>query len=204
MDPAIIEICRKIKITDYLKNRGVEVLKSGNRERCKCPLGTHRDSDPSCYIRMNPDGSQMFKCFGCGVAGNIITIMAAMENSKKGVIIKSLAGKVGVSLSAFDEKAAKIEPLLNETDELFCDEHELVQDIAQFAVKFMQENCCQDVVNKVSRLYEMVDELAELGDTHGVKRVYVQLKKLMKFYGAKETKACPESTETSSTPSTPD
>lgn len=202
LDPAIVEICRKIKITDYLRSRGVEVLKSGQRERCKCPLGTHRDSDPSCYIRTNPDGSQMFKCFGCGVAGNIITIMAAMEGSKKGYIVKSLASKTGVSLASFDEKAAKIEPLTFELDDLFCDEHELVQEVSEYAVSFMHEHCTPDAVNKVGRLYELIDEMAETGDTEGLYSCYLRLKKLMRFYGEKE-KACPPSTETDSTTSTP-
>lgn len=199
IDPAILEICRKVKISDYLKKRGVEVLRSGSRERCKCPLGTHRDSDPSCYIRTNADGSQMFKCFGCGVAGNIITIMAAMESVKKGAIIRNLAGSVGVSLAKFDEKAAKIEPLFTEADELFCEEHALLQDISQYGVRFMQEYCVIDAINKVSRLYEMIDEMAELGNTTGVNECYIKLRKLMKSYGVKE---CPESTEKNSTPNT--
>lgn len=65
LNPQISEICRKIKITDYLSKRGVDVIKRGNRFCCKCPMPDHDDHDPSCYIRTMPDGAEVFKCFGC-------------------------------------------------------------------------------------------------------------------------------------------
>lgn len=87
-DPQITELCRRVKITDYLNNRGVQLFQRGNRWSCKCPLPTHDDHTPSCYIRTLPDGTELFKCFGCGAGGNIITLMASIENTLRGAIVK--------------------------------------------------------------------------------------------------------------------
>jgi len=88
IDPQISEICRRIKITDYLAKRGVDFIRRGNRYCCKCPLPTHDDHSPSCYIRVMPDGAEVFKCFGCGESGNIITLLAAIDGESKGKIVK--------------------------------------------------------------------------------------------------------------------
>jgi DNA primase len=100
IDPQISEICRKIKITDYLAKRGVELIRRGNRFCCCCPMPGHDDHSPSCYIRVMPDGAEVFKCFGCGESGNIITLIAALENeSKSKVVKKSLLKRVSSSQS---------------------------------------------------------------------------------------------------------
>lgn len=90
LDPQIAEICRVVRITDYLETKGVNLIKSGKRTRCLCPLPSHKDTDPSFYITTLGDGTQLFKCFGCHEAGNIITLMSKMEDESKGKIVKKL------------------------------------------------------------------------------------------------------------------
>lgn len=182
IDPAIVEICRRTKVSDYLRNLGVEVLRSGKRERCCCPLGTHSDSDPSFYIKTLPDGVQIFKCFGCGMAGNVITIMSLMEKVQKGIVIKRLSASTGIALAKFDITAIKMEPLPIEAAMAFCDEDEIMQNVARIAVQFLSANQTQDAVNKVSRLYEMLDMKAELGEAEEMRKYFEMLVETIREY----------------------
>jgi DNA primase len=182
IDPAITEICRKIRIIDYLKDRGVELKKSGRNMKCCCPLPDHADDDtPSFNIRTMPDGVEMFKCFGCGKAGNILTLMHLMTGEKPRTIRERLAAMTGVSLLHFND-FAKTEPLNAEILEIFCEEDEISVQISQIALAFMQANCTRDAINKVSRLYEAVDKMADLGDAKALKACYNKLGETIRRY----------------------
>ena len=50
---------------------GVELVRSGSRPKCRCPLNTHVDKTPSFVLFTD---SNRYKCFGCGEAGDIFTI----------------------------------------------------------------------------------------------------------------------------------
>ena len=184
LDPQVAELCRRLKITDYLRARGVELIKTGNRTRCLCPMPDHKDHDPSCYIRTMPDGAEIFKCFGCGKSGNILTLMAAMEGKTKGQIVKKAAAQFGIILTG--KADVKIEPLPDEVDTIFCEEQDLAGDLARFAVRFMQKNPTQDVINKVSRMYQMIDEMTRLGDAAGIQKYYGMLVNIIEEYCEKK------------------
>ena len=150
IDPQVAEICRRVKITDYLINKGVQLIRRGSRACCKCPLPDHDDHDPSFYIRTLPDGTELFKCFGCSRAGNILTLVSAIEKEGKGSILKRISAQAGITLSKM-EVSAHLEPRPDEVEEVFCDEQDAATSIAQISVPFMQENPTEDVINKVSR-----------------------------------------------------
>ena len=194
MDPTITEICQRVRITDYLAEKGVDLFQSGPRTRCKCPLGTHRDSDPSCYIRTMPDGAEVFHCFGCGVSGNIITLMHLMNNNeKKGIIIKRLADRVGLKLGKFNE-ATKTEPLPHEIMQFFCDEDEEVEEVSRLAFQFMTAHKRVDAINKVSRLYEMVDKMSDRGERDQLGVLRDKLWKIITDYAKNHEQHPPDST----------
>lgn len=193
LDPQIAEVCRRIKITDYLRSKGHELLKSGSRMRCKCPLPTHKDFDPSCYIRTMPDGAELFKCFGCGASGNIITLMAAIEGQNKGQIIKRISAQAGIVLNG--KMDIKLEPLSDEIDTIFCEEQDITKDIAQYAVEFMRLNPTPDALNKISRVYEMLDKMTRLGDTAGIEKYYFMLVKIIQEYRKKPKKPVDKRTQ---------
>lgn len=163
LDPQIAEICRKVKITDYLASKGVELIHGGNRWRCKCPLPGHDDHDPSFYIRTMPDGAELFRCFGCGRGGSVLTLIAEMEKTGKGIVIKRLAAQVGMVLSKFDP-GIMTEPLAEDIDHVFCEEQNILTNIARSAIKFMRSNPTEDAVNKISRMYEMLDKMTKMGE----------------------------------------
>ena len=127
------------------------------------------------------DGVEMFKCFGCGKAGNILTLMRLMTGEKPRTIRERLASMTGVSLLHFNE-SAKTEPLNSEVLDIFCEEDEISLHIGQVALSFMQANCTRDAINKVSRLYEAVDRMAELGNAKALKACYNSLGETIRRY----------------------
>jgi DNA primase len=181
IDPQVAEICRRVKITDYLINKGVQLIRRGNRSCCRCPLPDHDDHDPSFYIFSLPDGTELFKCFGCGRVGNILSIMSAIDNENKGSILKKLSAQAGITLSKI-EISAKLEPRPDEVEEIFCDEQDAATGIAQISVPFMQENPTEDVINKVSRMYEMIDHFVRLGDIKEIERYQMLLADIIDDY----------------------
>lgn len=50
----------------------------GIKEKDVCPF--HKDSDPSFSLNEN---KQIFKCFGCGAGGDVIDLVAKLENISK-------------------------------------------------------------------------------------------------------------------------
>lgn len=182
MDQSISEICIRVKISDYLMEKGHEVIRSGRRIRCKCPLGTHRDSDPSFYITTMPDGAEVFKCFGCDKSGNIITIMHLLgKGEKKGDIVRRLAASAGVKLGKFND-GVRTEPHPHDIMALFCDEDDVSATISHIALLFMHTHKSTDAINKVSRLYEMLDELSDRGDLRGIAEVREKLYAVIREY----------------------
>ena len=181
LDPKITEICRQSKVSLYLKSRGVEVLQSGIRQRCKCPLGIHPDRDPSFYIWTLPDGTELFKCFGCNTAGNIITIMSILEKQTKGKVVRDLSSKLGISLGKFDF-SIPMEPQADEVDELMCDEQDITMQIGGVVVPFLQTHPTPDAIHKISRMYQQLEKMMYMGNTEGVYRYRDMLYKAIEEY----------------------
>ena len=83
-----------------LRNDIVEVIGSyiklkrvGSTYMGLCPF--HQEKSPSFAI--NP-ARQMYKCFGCGAGGNVITFVMEYENYSFPEALRSLAGRAGVDL----------------------------------------------------------------------------------------------------------
>jgi DNA primase len=169
LSPEISELCKRSKITEYLANRGVTFVTAGGRSRCCCPLPDHDDSTPSFYIYTSSDGAEMFKCFGCGTAGNIITLIHLVEKKAKKDIVKALAKSTGVTLGKFDP-ATRLEPSNDEVVSCFCDVDQMVSLISVACLQFIHANGgSEDAVNKISRVYQILDDFSKYGQGEHVK-----------------------------------
>jgi hypothetical protein len=167
MDEAFAEICRRTSIKEYLEAKGVALQKSGKHMKCKCPLPGHEDDhDPSFYITTKADGVELFKCFGCGNGGSIITLIHLMENMKKGDVVDRLAAKAGVSLKGLI--GAKIEPLQDEIMEVFCEEDGASEAASNFVVRMMERKVTPDAVSRIAKLYMKMDEACDLGEKNSM------------------------------------
>jgi hypothetical protein len=166
------EICRRVKIVDYLEKKGVELFRTGARIKCRCPLPSHPDdNDPSFYVSEKDNGVQLFKCFGCGEAGNVFKLASLVEAARMGVIVRRLSDEAGVKLARGADKGEVPVPTPDEVLGSFCDEDEDAMFVATYALNFLEANDgSEDAVNKVSRAYRYLDSIVSGGDKAALSR----------------------------------
>lgn len=85
------EIKRRIDVVAYI-SRYVALQRSGRRWRGRCPF--HQERHPSFYVDA---GSGMWKCFGCGAAGDIFTFVQRVNNVSFVEAAEQLAAEVGIA-----------------------------------------------------------------------------------------------------------
>lgn len=88
----IEEIRQKNDIVDIISGY-VGLQKKGSNYVCCCPF--HSEKTPSFSVNR---GRQIYKCFGCGEGGNVVTFVMKYENCTFPEAIKLLAEKAGVAL----------------------------------------------------------------------------------------------------------
>lgn len=91
----IEEIKLKTDIVELI-NEFVPLKKAGRNFKANCPF--HQEDTPSFVV--SPE-RQIFKCFGCGEAGDAISFLMKMENMDFAEAIEILAKKVGITLESF-------------------------------------------------------------------------------------------------------
>lgn len=86
------EIKEKLDIVEFIGGY-VELKRVGSYYRGLCPF--HQERNPSFFV--SPE-RQMFKCFGCGAAGDVITFYMRIENLEFKEAVERLAEKLGLEL----------------------------------------------------------------------------------------------------------
>ena len=81
-------------ITDIISSYNIDVEKKGKDYKCICPF--HDDHSPSMSIS---ESRQIFKCFVCGVGGNVFSFVEQFEHVSFPEAVKIVADKIGFSLS---------------------------------------------------------------------------------------------------------
>jgi len=103
-------IYTKISINDFL---GV------NDGMFKCVL--HNDSNPSAHIITLKDGTQVYKCFGCGFMGTITTLVEAIARCNKVKAIEFIQKVYDIEVIE-TEKQKQIKEMLKENIEYIMSE----------------------------------------------------------------------------------
>ena len=98
---AIREIHARLGIADII-GAYVQLRKRGNDLVGLCPF--HGEKTPSFHV--HPDRG-FFKCFGCGVGGDVFTFVQKIENLSFGDTLRMLATKAGVQLEPENPHAAR-------------------------------------------------------------------------------------------------
>lgn len=88
----IEEIRQKNDIVDVISGY-VGLQKKGSNYMCCCPF--HGEKTPSFSVNRS---RQIYKCFGCGEGGNVLTFVMKYENCTFPEALKILADKAGVAL----------------------------------------------------------------------------------------------------------
>ena len=91
----IEEVRNKTDIIE-LVSEYVTLKKSGRSFRALCPF--HSETKPSFFV--SPE-LQIFKCFGCGVSGNVFNFLMEIEGMAFGEALRFLAKKAGVRLKQY-------------------------------------------------------------------------------------------------------
>ncbi len=92
MDNQVEEIKQKLNIVDVI-NRFVPLKKRGRNYIACCPF--HGEKTPSFTVS---EELQMFKCFGCGKAGDIFTFLQEYERITFPEALTELAAMAGITL----------------------------------------------------------------------------------------------------------
>ncbi len=88
----IAEVQQKNDIVDVI-SQYVHLQKKGSNYTCCCPF--HNEKTPSFSVNQS---RQIYKCFGCGEGGSVITFLQKYENMTFPEAIKFLAERAGVAL----------------------------------------------------------------------------------------------------------
>ncbi len=99
---AIREIHARTDIASFIAQY-VPLRKRGNDLVGLCPF--HNEKTPSFHV--HPDRG-FFKCFGCGVAGDVISFVQRREGIPFGEAVRMLAARAGVQLEPETPQAARM------------------------------------------------------------------------------------------------
>lgn len=95
----IAEVQSRNDIVDVL-SQFIRLQKKGSNYMCCCPF--HNEKTPSFSVSQS---RQMYKCFGCGQAGSVLTFLQKYENMTFPEAIKFLADRAGIKLPEEEQTA---------------------------------------------------------------------------------------------------
>ena len=109
MEDQVAEVKSKVDIVEVISSY-IPLKKTGRNFAALCPF--HSEKTPSLMI--SPD-RQVFKCFGCGEAGDVFTFLEKMEGWDFREVLEELAKRVGVKLKSFvpSDKSQEREKLIS-------------------------------------------------------------------------------------------
>ena len=108
------EIKRRVKIEDVV-SQYVELQRAGSRLKARCPF--HEEKTPSFFV--NP-GLGLYKCFGCGVGGDVFDFLMRIEGLTFPEAGERLAERCGLQWSVHpgEEARSKRRQLMRRANDL--------------------------------------------------------------------------------------
>lgn len=97
----IEKVLEAVNIVELIREN-VDLKKAGNNYKGLCPF--HSENTPSFVV--SPE-KKIFKCFGCGVAGNAINFHMAIKKLNFADALGELAEKIGLTIAAGRGKSTK-------------------------------------------------------------------------------------------------
>lgn len=123
----IDDIRHQADIVDIISEY-VSLNHAGKNYKGLCPF--HQEKTPSFVV--NP-AKQIFKCYGCGVGGNVFTFLMHYEQYSFPEAVKFLAARLGIALPSVNQQSSK---QLRHQDALY----QLHQDTARYFSKCLNEH----------------------------------------------------------------
>lgn len=100
MADQVDEVKQKTDIVSLIAEY-IPLKRAGRNYKALCPF--HGEKTPSFMV--SPE-LQMFKCFGCGEAGDVFSFLQKYETMEFGEALRFLAERAGIKLASFNEGAA--------------------------------------------------------------------------------------------------
>ena len=118
----INKIRAQANIADIISSYNIDIEKKGKDYKCICPF--HDDHSPSMSIS---ESRQIFKCFVCGVGGNVFSFVEQYEHVSFPEAVKIVAEKIGFTMS---------KTVTTQSVDKYKKEHEIIN----LATMFYQNN----------------------------------------------------------------
>lgn len=100
-DSPIDEIKSRLNIVEVVSDY-VQLKKAGANYKAVCPF--HSEKTPSFMVS---EPKQIWRCFGCGLGGDVLEFVKLMENVEFGEALKILADRAGVKLTPLSPEGLK-------------------------------------------------------------------------------------------------
>jgi len=123
MDDAVLRVKEKVDIAEYI-GRSVQLKKTGRNFTGLCPF--HLEKSPS--FNVSPERG-VFKCFGCGVSGDLFSFVMQRDGLNFQEALKMLAQEAGVDL---EERSSSGRKLQRSQEERYLEMHELATEYYHF------------------------------------------------------------------------
>ncbi len=104
----IRQIKERLDIVEYI-GRSVQLKKAGRNFTGLCPF--HGENSPSFNVSAD---RQIFKCFGCGVSGDLFTFVMQHDGLSFPEAVKLLAAEAGIEIQKVESKESREEGNLKE------------------------------------------------------------------------------------------
>lgn len=121
---AVEQIKNSLDIVDVV-SKYVVLKKAGRNYQGLCPF--HNEKTPSFVV--TPD-KQIFKCFGCGEGGDVLTFLMKINNQTFAEVIEEQALNLGIELPKHNLKNSQMHKA----------EKERLYDVMDLALKFFKKN----------------------------------------------------------------
>jgi DNA primase len=132
-------------IVDVIGER-IDLRRSGANHKAACPF--HDEKTASFMVS---HAKQIFKCFGCGVAGDAIKFIMLYENINYPDAIRLLAGRYGIEI----KETFSYQNNHNKTDD---DKKETMRSAMKMATEFYHQNLLNEIKNLNSPFSKYVKE----------------------------------------------
>jgi len=129
-DIFIEEVKNANNIVDVI-SKFVDLKKNGDNYKGLCPF--HNEKTPSFVVNEN---KQIFKCFGCGEGGNVISFLMKKENMSFGESLKYLCENANIPYKQTHTFTEKEKKELDEKEKMY----KLHVDLAKYYLQNLQKN----------------------------------------------------------------
>lgn len=124
-------ICKKHKITEYLKNQGIDYATyDGDRYKYRCPLPNHKNDKTPSFFVFDKNDRQDYFCFGCKSAGSIVQLVANYEQITHRESLQKLAQGLNIKIDdVIDGIIRELNQYIDEPSEVDKNENMLAYSI---------------------------------------------------------------------------